>query len=223
MTARCLVVGSLVLVAAGACGAERRAGPGPAPSAEKAFWDWFAAHAAEAATIKTAREPVADQLAAALQQVDARLTFEIGSHPGQEHELVISADGLKSAFPAVRRLVAAAPPVRGWRVTAFRPRKGADSVIQLGDGTELGADSFRFSTLAAGPKGQPLSIAIYVKGKKDAGDAALKFAVFLFLDSLLGEYDVETWLGAIDIRPDAAAPADARPIRELTALVDGQK
>ncbi len=221
MTAPALLLGSLVLVAA--CGGGRGASPRPVPSAEQAFWDWFAAHATEAATIRTAREPVADQLASALHRVDPQLTFAIGSHPGGGHELVISADGAKSAFPAVRRLVAAAPPVRGWRVTGFRPRGGADSVIQLGDGTQLGADSLRFRTVAERPRGQPLSIAVYVKGMKDPGNAALEFAVYLFLDSLLGEYDVAMWLGEVDMQPDAAAPLDARPIRELSALVDAQK
>ena len=51
-------------------------------------------------------------------------------------------------------------------------------------------------------------------------DPAVKSGVFLLLDSQLGEYDVETKLGEIQILDGKTAPKEARPFSELAALVD---
>jgi hypothetical protein len=64
----------------------------------------------------------ADELAAQLHRIDPQLTFETRVATS-EHELIVSADGIWSAFPTVERLVAGAPPIPGWKITAFRPRK----------------------------------------------------------------------------------------------------
>jgi hypothetical protein len=47
--------------------------------------------------------------------------------------------------------------------------------------------------------------------------------VFLQLDSVLGEYDVETKLGEIDIEPGASLPKDVRPLDDLPGVVDALK
>jgi hypothetical protein len=36
------------------------------------------------------------------------------------------AEGRREFFPHVRRLVAAAPPIDGWRVVAFKPKQGTE-------------------------------------------------------------------------------------------------
>jgi hypothetical protein len=45
--------------------------------------------------------------------------------------------------------------------------------------------------------------------------------VYLLLDGLLGEYDVETRLAAIEI-VDAPPPPNALPFEKLAAIVDGK-
>jgi hypothetical protein len=58
------------------------------------------------------------RVAAELHKIDPRLTFELGVSI-EPHELIISAGGLRDAFPTVKRLVSAAPPIAGWRFIAF--------------------------------------------------------------------------------------------------------
>ena len=111
-------------------------------SSDAAFWQWFAANKDEVAKVKRADEPMADQLAAHLHAIDGGLTFELGVATTQ-HELIVSAAGIKSLFPVVKRVVAAAPPLPGWKIIAFRQRNSGFSV-ELGDGTKLGGDAITF-------------------------------------------------------------------------------
>jgi hypothetical protein len=189
--------------------------PPAAVTGDAAFWKWFDAHKDEVAKIKRADEPIADQLAAELHKISPDLTFEMGIGTTPK-ELIISAGGIKSVFPTVNRLVAAAPAIPGWKVIALRPRKPMTE-IQLGDGKTFAMDDMRVSVSDAGDK---LDVTIFVKGRPV--DNATKNAVYLLLDCLLGEYDVETRLGGIDIE-GAAAPASAKPFKELATLVDAKK
>lgn len=74
-------------------------------AADAAFWQWFVSKKDVVATVKRADEPIANELAAQLHKVDKDLTFELGIATN-EHELIISADGIKTVFPAVKRLAA---------------------------------------------------------------------------------------------------------------------
>jgi hypothetical protein len=186
-------------------------------AAEATFWQWFRTHADKVATIRRADEPIADELAAELHKVDPGLTFEVG-FGGQRPILIISADGALKTFPAVKRLVDAAPrPLGNWQVVAFRPRKPEVSSIELGNGRKVSMDALKVAT--APRHDGKLDLTVYVSG--GAVDDACKQAVFLLLDSELGEYDVEMRLGGIDMI-DKTPPAGARPFTDLAAIVDGK-
>jgi hypothetical protein len=190
-----------------------------ASSPEAAFWTWFAAHQAEVAKVQHADEPIAEDLARELHKVDDDLVFELGVK-AEPRELIISADGIQRVFPAVKRVVAAAPAIPGWRVIAFRPRHGEGFAIALEDGTKLSNDEVSFRV--EGSEDGKLDVALYLKSAK-AVSKPMQQAMYLQLDSLLGEYDVETKLGGIDIEPGTSVPEDARPLRELPGVVDATK
>lgn len=209
-----VVVGALV-VAAIVLGWTRARAREP----NAAFWDWFRAHAAEVATVQRGDEKIADRLAAELHKIDARLTFEVGVR-NTPKELIVSADGIRDAFPAVQRLVAAAPPVAGWRVIAFRPRKKIAG-IGMGGGRKLDVDDVAFEVL--GQHAGTIDVRLYAPGIGGADDNAAKQIGYLLLDAVLGEYDVETKLAGIDWKPATARPAAARPLHELAAVVDRVK
>lgn len=88
-----------------------------------AFWGWFVQ---VAPGVRSPADVDATFLAALdthLRRQSRKLDFEIGVRPTtDEMELVITAGGSDRVAPLVETLVAAAPPVEGWRVTAFRPR-----------------------------------------------------------------------------------------------------
>lgn len=184
-----------------------------------AFWSWFTSHSAEIATIERGDEPIADALHEELKKVRSELTFELGPRM-VPRELIVSADGLREAFPAVASLVAAAPAMSGWKAIAFRQRKPG-FVLEY-DGVKLSADDVRMTT-SPEPSGKT-AVELYVAGLTPANKKKMEGACLLLLDATLGEYDVETRLGVIDI--DAPPPSGAhgmKPLSELPAIIDAMK
>jgi hypothetical protein len=204
-------VRTLVLLTLSLC-----AGRARAETPEAALWGWVTAHAAELAKVKSAGDPVTDPLAERLRAIHPSLVFELALPHKGPHELVISADGDRAAFPAVQRVVAAAPKIAGWKVTAFRPR--APSAAVEFQGVRLDPRTVRF--LAMPPREGKVSIAIFAPGPIAP---RTQHAVYLLLDAVLGEYDVETRLAGIEIVDDKRALPQARPLAELASVVDALK
>ena len=87
------------------------------------FWQWFEENESMLFDFERDQERTFDQLRTALKKVHPDLTFEFGPKQDGKREFVISADGLKSAFPAVESLYAAAPTLGRWSFIKFRQRQ----------------------------------------------------------------------------------------------------
>lgn len=192
----------------------------PAPlQADAAFWRWFQENASRFTATQRPSERLLDELQHELHKAEPGLAFEIG-YEGRKapRVLVISADGLRQRFAAVQRLVAAAPPkIPGWQIVAFRQRKPELKVEY--QGVRLDPRDVWFASERVGGA---LNVIVHVR---QPPSPALQGAVLLLLDTTLGEYDVETRVEGIDIRPLPAKPrrAGLRPISELPAAIDAVK
>jgi len=76
---------------------------------EGRFWNWFQAHDSALFAVKTGSEPICGELSEELHRVHSALTFEFGPVDSGRREFVLSADGIKDAFPAVLALGRTAP------------------------------------------------------------------------------------------------------------------
>ena len=187
-------------------------------SARKAFWNWFVEHEPKLFDLDLVREVeqqrIFDEVARALQKVHLDLTFEFGPK-NTKREFVISAGGIKRAFPAIVSLVAAAPALERWEVIAFRPRR-PPMIIELGE-KRVDPRSVRFTLL---DNGKMAGISLFIPGFRE-DDLDLKQIGYLLLDEALGEYDVETRLGLIEfLSPDARTDGERFPLIELAPLFD---
>ena len=73
-----------------------------AGSKEQTFWSWFQRNSDTLYHFERDRQRIFDQLAAEMHRVNPELTFEFGSVLDDgAREFVISAGGVKTAFPAV--------------------------------------------------------------------------------------------------------------------------
>jgi hypothetical protein len=207
-------------------------------SREERFWEWFAANSQRYLQFDPAaagdHAALFDELQARLNKVHRGLAFMIGVGGDDEsagrRELVISADGIKERFPAVERLVAAAPELPDWKIIAFRPRGDIDGTIDIA-GFTMGPENLWFRIEPdSGKVGLHLYIAP-VEGCEAADEAAdldaepVAVACFLLLDNALGEYDVETKIGFIERHPlpegpDGPEREGLRPFSEIPAAVD---
>jgi hypothetical protein len=184
------------------------------------FWLWFEANQDELADFEMDQERVLDKLHSRLQMVDPELCFEFGPREMQSgcavREFVVSAGGIRSSFPAVTALVAAAPKLKRWKITAFRPRRSPINGIYL-RGHFLDPKAVTCSLLSDGER---VGIRIYIP-EYDENEIAFKEIGYLMLDEALGEFDVETKVGFIQFCAPAP-PDDAKrhSLVELPKLFD---
>ena len=187
--------------------------------AQGKFWDWFIQHEEELYEFdpgrEAERERIFDQVATELQKCDPDLTFEFGPKQ-RRREFVISASGMKSAFPAVVSLVNAAPTLNRWQVTAFRPRRIPPDVVEFRS-KRVHPKDVQFSLL---DNGKTAGMYLFIPGYQE-DDADLKQIGYLLLDEAIGEYDVETRLGPIKMfPPDAPTDGERYPLTDLPARFD---
>lgn len=187
-----------------------------APAAKPGFWEWMVKNEARLADA-AAKDPVPvmNEITDQLQKREEDLIVELalGATP---FGLVISADGNTAQFEAVKRVAAAAPKLKRWKVIAFRPRRPFDGQLEIEDGVKLSMKDFTFKEL--GRAAGKIDLEIAVKGRNGANAKEIDNAAYLVLDTVLGEYDVETKIGVIDF---IDAPRKAhRPLSELAGVVD---
>ncbi len=183
------------------------------PSRESRFWDWFQKNSDQLFQLEADQPALLEELSAQLNRVYRGLTFELGPVEDGKREFIVSADGIRDRFPAVRRLVDAAPAMPNWTVIAFRPPKDFDVVVEIGS-QRLGSDDVWFSSQ---PDRDRTGLALYIRGLTKRNEPLLAQAAFILLDSALGEYDVETLIGTVKLYPLPPDPAvrGLRPFREI--------
>jgi len=183
---------------------------------EQDFWNWFRANDATLFNFEQNREETFDRLAAAMKKIHPSLTFEFGPVKNGTREFIISADGIRDAFPAVERLYAAAPKLDHWIWIKFRPRKPPMD-IEYG-GVKVKADDV-FCTIE--PDGTKAGITLYIRGYEQAKEKTYGGIAFLILDQALGEYDVETKVGFIQTKDySEKSPIEKNPIKDATKIFD---
>ncbi|XHS76316.1 hypothetical protein ACFJGW_11245 [Burkholderiaceae bacterium UC74_6] len=182
---------------------------------EADFWSWFQKNQATLFDFEPDQERTFDRLAAEMHKVHRSLTFEFGPKDGDRREFVISADGIRDAFPKVEALFAAAPSLPKWKFVKFRPRR--DPFDLQYNGVSVKANSI---SVLLQPDGQKAGLTVVIPGYTKASHKTYAGIAFLVLDQALGEYDVETRVGFIDVQAPSAATASAVPLSQLPAAFD---
>jgi hypothetical protein len=183
---------------------------------EEVFWQWFETNEARLFDFEEEQRTLFAELTPRIRAVHQNLAFAFGSKRDGRREFVVSAEGIREAFPAVSLLVKAAPPLRRWSIVAFRPRVGPATINFQGH--ELAPEeTFFIATMQNGRADLTLFVPDRLCGKGQMHQALC----FLMLDNILGEYDVATKIGAIAVQP-LSRTADARrsPIADLPQMVD---
>lgn len=186
---------------------------------EEDFWKWFENHSLKYLDFDPTEnnEVLFSELARKLQEVNPDLCFEFGiPKDSKDREFIISAGGIKAAFPAVQRLVEGAPKMANWKITAFRPRKGGNTITC--DGLVLRPEDARFSYE---PDSGKINVVLYIKNYVD--DTPHNQLAYLMLDDVLGEFDVETYIGAIERKNIKRIPDEVYPMTKLPQIVDDFK
>ena len=186
-------------------------------SVEGDFWKWFSANEAQLFSFESDREVVFDRLGTAMQKVHADLTFEFSPIVDGRREFVISAGGIKAAFPAVEALFSSAPTLQRWKWVKFRPRRDSLNNIEFG-GKSIQAKDVHFLLARDEPK---VGIVLFFDGYSDTEKTLFGQIGYLFLDEALGEYAVEMKVGFIEFKArDSKYFEHSVPLSELAAKFD---
>jgi len=188
-------------------------------SNEAEFWNWFIENRAQFDEFEPSQESVLDSLHDQLHQYHESLVFELSQPQEGIRELVISADGLAEVFPAVQRLCDAAPPVPGWKVTAFRPRMSFAGLRVTFDDRDFDPNEIWFHPVS---KDGAFDLILYVPTFPEEERSVVVDGCYILLDMALGERDVVTGIRSLDHRPLPPDPEaeGLLPFRELPEVFD---
>jgi hypothetical protein len=156
------------------------------------FWKWFVANEDELFDFEKDQERVFNKLASKMRQIEPNLVFELGPKTPTGRDFVVSASGIKSAFPAITSLVGAAPKLDRWNIIAFRPRRSPIMQLEL-KGKKADPESIQFSLI---DNGENVGILLFLPDYQEQ-DITWREIGYLLLDEALGEFDVETKVGPI--------------------------
>lgn len=185
------------------------------------FWALFTKVAAELRAVppeELGRSKLYGQVSDQLAKCHNRLKPELDTAKENENwTLVITADGEERLFKFVEQVVAAAPPVPGWKVRAFRSRADVgNSKITFGPHEISGEDIF--ATVAPAEPGR-LTVTLLVRGL--AENPGCGRAAEILFQHAVGEYDAVKVLHVPQLAPlPDPIPPGAVPLGELPAAVD---
>jgi len=147
------------------------------------------------------------------------LTWHFGPGVAAEHRLTVSAGGVAAVRPAAERWLRAAPaPDKTWEYRASQeadPDALASTLEIAGHEVDLSLTRFRVDPVEEELR---VHVGVYHPAFAEMSGDVRDRITFLLLDWILGEDDVERWLGHIE--PLQVPPAAVASAEELRAAVD---
>ncbi len=158
------------------------------------FWDWFLNNSDEIFEFERNKKVIFKNISQRLAIINKDLTFLFSPTVEGKRRFIISANGIKSAFKFVYKLVDSAPYLPKWEVVALKPRIGISKPIKMGDFILYPENVFftheKFIDY--------VDLDFYIKSY-DKNNKKYHTALFCLLDNALGEYNVATKIGSIKI------------------------
>ncbi len=167
------------------------------------FWEWFDNNNAKFFFLNQIddndeKESIMNELQAKLHEYDNQLYFEIGGHPNEKQELIITCNGNKEKFNQVKNLVNLSPKIPNWEIIAFKQPNDESFTINT-RGIEACSDDLWILPLK-NPKqpkflGVKVAFDLYpIENKED-----YIYIANLVLESKLGEENFALYIKYIDV------------------------
>ncbi|KXJ55960.1 hypothetical protein WNY58_08395 [Neptuniibacter pectenicola] len=161
-------------------------------------------------------EPLLKQYREQLQKIDSNLTFHFQSDEDEEGalEMVFGCDGFPESIHSVLSVIGAAPELSGIEFKAFNNRYDPIPLsVNIGD-EFCEIDDFWCRVSVVNDR---MHLEIYLENAPKVLDMDPRVeAVMIYLDALIGEYELMTRVWALDWFEIPASPEDYG----LTRLVD---
>lgn len=179
-----------------------------------AFWEWWSSegHTLDPSTLS----PLIDELAARVAAIHSDLAWHLSAGADSEHRLTVSGNGVPELRSVAARWLRAAPPHdETWEFRASQeadPRALTNKLTIDGQTVDLSATRFQVETHSERLR---IDLGVYNPDFDRLPPGAPLQVIFLVLDWLLGEDDVERWVAGVQqIGDAAAAPSSAEDVTD---------
>tara|TARA_B110000503_G_scaffold76915_1_gene118633 strand:- start:891 stop:1538 length:648 start_codon:yes stop_codon:yes gene_type:complete len=188
------------------------------------FWQLVSDNADQLRTLVDEESVLAqellDEVQDQLSEMDPHLTvFCARDEAGTGIELVFGCDGYNQSIDTVLFLVAAAPELSNIKILAFNPRvEHIPEAIEVGDAV-LELDELFFGLRNIG---EELHLDLYLDELPIIEDTPQTDAALMFLDAIVGEYDLMTRIHSVNWLDLPEDPLDygLKPLIELRQQFD---
>ncbi len=206
-----------------------------------AFWAWWPEGSLALAQAYDRSERPSDELIEAISEhvraMHDGLSWETGPGRASEHHFALSAEGDAELRVLTQRWLSRAPnPSKSWEYYAARRASGADARRTL----KMGGRAFDYADfrVQATPDTTHavIDVVVFHPLFADMDEDERIQPAFLFLDDVLGEDTVSSWLGTVDMTSESSAANDTvgalveavRMLRdgwsdEAVSLIEGQR
>jgi Family of unknown function (DUF695) len=203
----------------------RRSGRGDSAALQRAaidaFWTWWSAEGQTLAGASVESGGSTEALVAAMAQrvraIDDDLAWELSPGSTSRHVLTVTAAGVPELRAVARRWRMSAPPAdHEWAYADLRlPWSGdvAELKLRVGDREypvgEASVDAY--------VRGLAVDVSVHHPQFADLDERARNTVALLLLDQVLGEEDVETWVGQVGSSP--VPSLDPVPLAGLRSVI----
>jgi hypothetical protein len=198
----------------------KRGSSGSEPSSD--FWAWWSGardRVAEAIVTGNIDQRLVGEITSAVRRVHPAMAWELAPGAHAQHALCVSPEGNAEVRQAALRWLASAPPADAtWEYHASK--QATQKLIGLG----IGPWRFDLEEMRAiaswDATRRRADVRLWHPLFAEAPENVRLQVAFVFLDSLLGEEDVERWIGEITL---LEAPTGGRTPAELRAEIERRK
>ncbi|MET3982122.1 hypothetical protein ABIB62_004748 [Mucilaginibacter sp. UYP25] len=186
---------------------------------EQQFWDWFKENEAKYFFLNqindgNEKERLLDDFLSHLHEYCDQLFFEVGGHPNEKQDLIITAEGDTDFFDEVETLVKKAPQLEYWNILAFKPVR--EDYITEYNNIKLDPKTMYFIPLNNNDL-KRIGLRIYIDNYTSSNKEDFLTATYLVLDNLVGEKSNALDIGYMEIE-SLSSISNREELIELTKL-----
>lgn len=191
------------------------------------FWDYFQENQEKIFNVEKLSKDEADdlfrQLYIRLRLIGDNFGIEMSRERNGKKELIITPNGLVEYFPVTKKIVSKAPKMEKWEVKAFKQRMQGNFGLKIGDKIDVFSEEMFFKISKNSEN--KLDITVYLKGCENIPKARQREVTYQLLDGLLGEEDVENYVGGIEEtdKKDSGFVDSRTFVKEVDKLKGNQK
>lgn len=185
----------------------------------KEFWDWFLTKEKTFFEVVKDREHIETQffdiMAPELSKVNEGYYFLSGMSDDHTAELIITVEGDVKKIIFAEELVAAAPKMDHWKITALKPETDIENVgIRMND-CEFTKDNIYFYSNEIEGYPDEIDLAFVYSDLNEENRGAATTGICIFLDNFLGELNFATQIDTFSVIGKNEAEQELIPIEKL--------